>query len=132
LTQQERKKIVEDFFQCIDDGKPKEGLHFFAPDCKQHNPYVVGGMDALLDLMASVQQQAEPEYSDPELSVKRIVADQDIIAAHTELLNSKSDPGKGGLRQVHIFRFGPDNKIIEYWDITQLVTPDQPNPANAF
>ena len=55
-----------------------------------------------------------------------------MVAAHTELLSSKSNPGEGGLRQVHLFRFGPDDKIVEYWDVTQMVRPDMPNPANAF
>ncbi len=55
------------------------------------------------------------------------------MVAHTELLNSKSDPKKGGLRQAHVFRFGSDNRIIEYWDITQFIDPNgMPNAANAF
>lgn len=42
------------------------------------------------------------------------MADEDMVAVHTELLDSKSRPGLGGLRQVHLFRFEGD-KIAEYW-----------------
>jgi predicted SnoaL-like aldol condensation-catalyzing enzyme len=88
-------------------------------------------MDALFDSMAAAQRQA-PRYPDPGFAIKNILADGEIVAVHTELLGSKSKPGEGGLRQVHLFRFGTDNKIVEYWDITQQVMPSMPNAANAF
>ncbi len=68
---------------------------------------------------------------EPTLSVKHVLVDGDFVAAHTELLNSKSKPSEGGLRQVHLFRF-EDDKIVEYWDITQQVLPTMPNAAGAF
>ncbi|MDG7008526.1 MAG: hypothetical protein JRN06_09845 [Nitrososphaerota archaeon] len=55
-----------------------------------------------------------------------------MVAVHTELLGSGSNPGAGGLRQVHLFRFGRGDKIVEYWDITQMVMPDMPNAENTF
>jgi len=131
MNLQKRKKVVRDFFKLVVQGRQKEGLRFFTDDCEQHNPYVQGGMDALFEAMASVQQEA-PRYPDPDFAVKRILADGDMVAVHTELLSSKSKPAEGGLRQVHLFRFNKDNKIVEYWDVTQMVQPDMPNAANAF
>ena len=128
---QRRKRVARDFFKLLGQGRQKEGLRFFAADCKQHNPYVRGGMDALFDAMAAVQQEA-PKHSDPYFAVKKILADGDMVAVHTELLSSKFNPGEGGLRQVHLFRFNKDNKIVEYWDVTQTVEPDMPNAASAF
>ncbi|HZW58498.1 MAG TPA: nuclear transport factor 2 family protein [Nitrososphaerales archaeon] len=126
-----KEKIVKDFFQLIVQGRPKEGLAFFSSDCIQHNPYVKGGMDALLDAMAAMQKES-PKYPDPYFNVKYILVDRDMAAVHTELLNSKSNPSQGGLRQVHLFRFGANNKIVEYWDITQTIQPDMPNAKGAF
>ena len=79
----------------------------------------------------SAQQEA-PRFSDPYFAVKRVLADGDMVTVHTELLNSKSKPSKGGLRQVHLFRFNKGNKIVEYWDVTQVIQSDMPNAANAF
>jgi predicted SnoaL-like aldol condensation-catalyzing enzyme len=132
-SQEDRKKFVRDFFRLVAEGKPREGLRFFAPDCKQHNPYIQGGMDSLLESMASVQQEEGPKYPEADFSIKRILADGDMVAVHTEILSSKSDPAKGGLRQVHLFRFDDrNNKIVEYWDITKVIEPDMPNPKSAF
>ena len=130
-TQEDHKKVVEEYFQLIEEGKPKESLHLFAPNCKQHNPYLKGGMDALLQAIVDMQGE-EPESEDPYFEVKNILADGDMVAAHTVLINSKSNPSKGGLRQIHLFRFGQDNKIVEYWDVTQMILSEMPAAANAF
>jgi predicted SnoaL-like aldol condensation-catalyzing enzyme len=109
----------------------KEGLSFFAPDCKTHNPFVVGGMDAVTDAMIAASKNITAQSSQPEFVIKHLLADGDLVAAHTQLLNSKSNPGEGGLRQIHLFRFGAD-KIVEYWDITQQILPSMPNARGAF
>jgi predicted SnoaL-like aldol condensation-catalyzing enzyme len=130
-AEQARKKVVRDFFKLVMQGRQKEGLRYFAPGCRQHNPFVTGGMEALFDSMAAAQSSA-PSYPDPYFEVKKVICDGDMVAAHTELLGSRSNPGAGGLRQVHLFRFGRGNKVVEYWDVTQSVEPGLPNAANAF
>jgi predicted SnoaL-like aldol condensation-catalyzing enzyme len=129
---EKRKKIVKDFFRLVMQGKQKEGLRYFSPNCKHHNPYVNDGMEALFDAMSAAQQQIAPEYPDPDFAVREVLADGNMVVAHTEILSLKSKPGKGGLRQAHLFRFNSDNKIVEYWEITQMIQPDMPNAANAF
>jgi predicted SnoaL-like aldol condensation-catalyzing enzyme len=127
----QRKKIIRDFFGLVMQGRQKEGLRFFAPNCKQHNPYTIGGMEALFEGMTAAQKNA-PVSSAPSFTIRSLLAEGDLVAAHTELLASKSKPGEGGLRQVHLFRFDKRNKIVEYWDVSQMVRPDMPNAAGAF
>jgi predicted SnoaL-like aldol condensation-catalyzing enzyme len=67
--------------------------------------------------------------ADFKLLVRNVLADGDLVAVHTTL--ASSNPSDGGLRQVHVFRFS-ENKIIEYWDITQQVPKNAPNAAEAF
>ncbi len=130
-TAADRKKIVNEYFTLIGKGMYKEGLRFFAPDCKTHNPYVSGGMDALTEAMIAAGKDMGPQAPQPDFIVKHLLADGDLVAAHTQLLFSKGRPGDGGLRQVHVFRFRGD-KIVEYWDITQQVLPSMPNAGGAF
>ena len=112
-------------------GRPKDSLSYFASNCKQHNPFVKGGMDALFESMSAVQQET-PKFSDPYFAIRRVPVDGNMVSVHNELLWSKSKPGEGGLRQAHLFKFGKGNKIVEYWDITQQVQPDMPNAVGAF
>ena len=51
------KDIAVEFLSLVGLGRPKEGLRFFAPECKTHNPYIAGGMDALIDAMVAVQKE---------------------------------------------------------------------------
>ena len=128
------KEIAVTFLQIVGSGKPKDGLRFFAPDCKTHNPYVVGGMDALIDAMIAVQKQGSEgilkgSKADFKLVIRQVLADGDLVAVHTQISGAK--PSEGGLRQVHLFRFN-GNKIVEYWDISQMVPENAPNAAGAF
>lgn len=131
VSSSHRKDIVTDFFRLIGEGRPKDGLKYFAASCVQHNPYVRGGMDALLDSMAAVQRE-QGELTEPNILLKHVVEQGDTVVAHTQILFSKTELSKGGLRQAHIFRFGSGDEIVEYWDITQVVQPDMPYAANAF
>jgi predicted SnoaL-like aldol condensation-catalyzing enzyme len=128
------KKIAVEFLTLIGSGRPKDGLRFFAPECKTHNPYVLGGMDALTDAMIAVQKQAaegilQGSKADFKFIIKQVLADGDLVALHKQISSSKSS--EGGLRQVHLFRFSGD-KIVEYWDISQQVPKNAPNAAGAF
>lgn len=52
-----RKEIAVEFLNLIASGRPKDGLRFFAPDCKTHNPYITGGIKELIEAMIAVQKQ---------------------------------------------------------------------------
>jgi len=49
-----RRDAAVQFPYLIGLGRLNEELRFFAPDCKTHNPCVLGGMDALIDAMIAV------------------------------------------------------------------------------
>lgn len=130
----QRKEAVVKFLSLIAAGRPKDGLIFFARDCITHNPYTVGGMDALTDAMIAVQKQGsggivKGSTADFKLSIRQVIAEGDLVAVHTTL--SSGNASAGGLRQVHLFRF-KGNKIVEYWDITQFIPQGATNATGAF
>jgi predicted SnoaL-like aldol condensation-catalyzing enzyme len=129
-----RKDIAVELLNLIGSGIPKDGLRFFAPECKTHNPYIPGNMNTLIEAMIAVQKQGaegilKGSKADFKLIIRQVLADGDLVAVHTQLSSSK--PSEGGLRQVHLFRFSGD-KIVEYWDITQQVPENAPNAVGAF
>jgi len=121
---QGRKKIVMDFLQFAIAGKAKDGIGFFAIDCKHHNPFFPSGMGALTEAMARTAEQS----FGGTLTVEHLLADGDLVAAHTALRNQM---GEAVFAQVHLFRFNGD-KIVEYWDITQPVPANSPNSDGMF
>ena len=129
--EKEHKNIALEYFKLISAGKYTEGLRFFAPNCKTHNPFIAGSMENLTDAMIAASKDISAQNTEPAFAVRHVIADGDLVAVHTELLNSKSKPSEGGLRQVHLFRF-EDDIIVEYWDITQQVLANMPNAKGAF
>ena len=67
--------------------------------------------------------------ADFKLVIRQVLADGDFVAVHTQIAGSK--PKEGGLRQVHLFRFQGD-RIVEYWDVTQMIPENAPNAEGAF
>jgi predicted SnoaL-like aldol condensation-catalyzing enzyme len=130
-NQEEHKSIVKEYFELISQQKFKEGLRFFAPDCKTHNPFVAGNMEKIINAMIDANKEYGPKYLEAQFSLKLMLADGDFVAAYTQLVASPTKPAEGGLRQMHLFRFGGD-KIVEYWDITQNIMPNTSNPAGSF
>ena len=128
------KDIVVEFLRLVASGEPEDGLIFFDPDCKTHNPYTAGGIKELIDAIIAVQKQSaegimKGSQADFKLIIRQVIADGDMVVVHTQVAGSK--PSDGGLRQAHIFRF-IDNKIVEYWDITQNIPENAPNAEGAF
>ena len=129
-----RKDIVVEFLSLIASGRPKDGLFFFDPDCETHNPYTAGGINELIDAIIAVQKQGAEGISkgskaDFKLTIRQVIADGDMVAVHTQVASSK--PSEGGVRQMHLFRFRGD-KIVDNWDITQLIPENAPNAVGAF
>ena len=131
IKEADRKIIITEYFKFLAIGKFKEGLRFFTSDCKTHNPFTSGGIEALTDAMIAASKDLSAQSSEMEFKVRQLLADGNFVAAYSNVLNNKSKPGEGGLRQIHLFRFEND-KIVEYWDITQQIMPNMPNAAGAF
>ncbi len=125
----EYRKIVTAYLNLVALGEFEEGLRYFSEDCVTHNPYVKGTMRNIADAQISASKGMSMQNA--EFAVKNLLSNRDTVAAHTELLFNKASPEEGGLRQVHIFRF-KGNKIVEYWDVTQMINKDMPNAAGAF
>jgi predicted SnoaL-like aldol condensation-catalyzing enzyme len=127
--QEEKEKATAlKFFTLLSPEKLKDARSLFALNCRHHNPYLPAGMDALLEGIKQAQHRDDMP-KDGVFSIKHILADKDFVAVHTTL---QSQSNKSiGLRQIHLFRFEED-KIAEYWDITQMAPSDAPNSSNMF
>jgi predicted SnoaL-like aldol condensation-catalyzing enzyme len=84
----------------------------------QHNPLIPNGsapIRGFIESLAGVQQ--------PIITVKRAIAQGDLAVVHSHYAFSSTGEldGGRGTAVVDIFRFGPDGKIVEHWDVVQAV-----------
>ena len=63
------------------------------------------------------------------IDVKRVFADGDFVITHSRVV--RGDPSEQDVAVVHIFRFD-DDKVVELWDVGQLLIRDSPNENGAF
>jgi predicted SnoaL-like aldol condensation-catalyzing enzyme len=120
-----QKSVVVDVLKGVfERGDTRVVDRFVRPDYIQHNPQAPDGAEALKNLAGVIHQQ----FPDAKYNVKRIIAEGDLVLAHSNLVIA---PGTLGNAVVDIFRFR-DGKIAEHWDTSQVVPPTTVNGNDMF
>lgn len=95
-----------------------------APDARHHNMYFPAGMDVLIDAIAA----ASVAFPASRFTPKHIVADGDMVVIHSHVTHTADD---AGMTVFHMFRISA-GRIVELWDVGQVIAPDSPNQAGMF
>lgn len=98
------------FNQC----KPREAVERYVGDeYIQHNPHVADGKEAFIDYF----ERMGSEYPGKVTHFKLAVAEDNLVVLHCHQEWPNSDDYAG----MDIFRFDDTGKIIEHWDVLQVI-----------
>jgi len=109
------------FNQC----QPRAAIERYAGDVYiQHNPHVGDGKEAFIGYFEDMAEG----YPGKSVRFVRAIAEEDLVVLHCHQIWPGSDDYAG----IDIFRFDESGKVVEHWDVLQVITAQSRNDNGLF
>lgn len=124
--EQNRRNALAFYDLMFNQCQPREAAaRYVGASYRQHNPHVADGKAAFIEYFERMAR----EYPGKQVHVVRSVAEGDLVVLHCHQV-WPTDVHRNWAG-IDIFRFDAAGKIVEHWDVLQVV-PDEAKHANGM